>query len=158
MLLNYGELVLVVTPWRYDSPCLVSFEQALYQLPRQRSRELRSWMVKHFKLMLDPPRFDGYTNDDRLETLMLKSLTGQAHTLWSSIKNRNNLGVVGPKSSRGGQDKEITAAQVLSAIREDLSGFPGFSLDDDELKKPAPLSYSWPAPPKSSRYVLQIKQ
>lgn len=157
MLLNYAELVLVVTPWRYDSPSLVSFEQVMYQLPRKRSRELRSWLVKNFKLTLDPPHSDGYTDEDRLEGLMLQSLSGQAHTLWHSIKDRRNLGVVGAKSSKGGQEKEITAAQVLAAIREDLSDFPGFSMGNDVLMKPAPTSYCWPAAPISSCYVLEMK-
>lgn len=158
MLLNYAELVLVVTPWRYDSPSLVSFEQVMYDLPRKRSRELRSWLVKHFKLMLDPPRFDGYTDDNRLEGLMLKSLSGQAHTLWHSIKNRHKLGVMGAKSSRGGQEREINAAQVLAAIRKDLSDFPGFAMDNEELMRPPPTSYCWPAPPMSSCYIMQMKR
>lgn len=59
MLLNYTEFVLVITPARYNTPCPVSFQQKEYQLPRQRGRELRRWLQKHFLLVLDPPGNDG---------------------------------------------------------------------------------------------------
>lgn len=113
--------------------------------------------MNNFKLTLDPPRFDGHTDDSRLKSLMLQCLSGQAHTLWNSIKTRDTLGVVGPNSSIGDQDTEISAASVLDAIREDLSDFPGFSMGDDVLALPAPTSYCWPAAPMSSRYVLRMK-
>lgn len=154
MLLNYAELVLVLTPSRYNSPSLVSFQQVLYKLPRQRSREMRQWLVANFKLLLDPPVDDGYKNDERLNLLMVKSLVGQAHTLWRSVKDRQDLGVVGAKSPK---DRQITHAQVLAAIRDDLADFPGFSLSKDELLQPAPTSYCWPAPPESCNYVLQMR-
>ena len=101
MLLNYAELVLVVTPARYSSPSSVNFQQTVYQLPRQRSREMRCWLLENFRLMLDPPVEDGYNDDERLDALLLKSLLGQAHTLWASVKCRQELGVVGAKSSKG---------------------------------------------------------
>lgn len=154
MLLNYAELVLVLTPCRYNSPPLVNFQQLVYQLPRQRSREIRQWLVKNFQLQIDPPIDDGYEDNERLQALMVKSLVGQAHTLWQSVKHRQDLGVVGAKSSRGGQDRQISHVQVLSAIREDLAEFPGFDFDNDVILQTAPTSYSWPAPPESSRYIL----
>lgn len=155
MLLNYAELVLVVTPARYSSPCLVSFSQTVYQLPRQRSREMRCWLLENFQLMLDPPVQDGYNDEERLDALLLKSLRGQAHTLWASVKRRQELGVVGAKFSEGYRDKQITSSQVLSAISQDLVDFPGFSMWTDKLL--APTSYTWPAPPDSSRYVIRRK-
>lgn len=154
MLLNYTELVLVLTPCRYHSPPLVNFQQVVYQLPRQCSREIRQWLVENFQLRLHPPIGDGYEDNERLNALMLKSLVGQAHTLWQSVKHRQDLGVVGANFSKGGQDREITHAQVLSAIREDLAEFPGFYMGDDVMLQSAPTSYSWPAPPKSSCYIL----
>lgn len=157
MLLNYAELVLVLTPWRYDTPSSVSFEQTMYRLPRQRSREIRSWLVRNFKLTIDPPRFDGHSDEDRLEALMLQSLSGQAHTLWHSLQRRDTLGVVGPNAIKANEESEITAAQVLAAIREDLSDFPGFSMGDDVLAMPAPTSYCWPGAPMSSRYALRMQ-
>lgn len=157
MLLNYAELVLVVTPWRYDSPCLVSFQQPIYQLPRQCSRELRAWLTKNFKLTLEPPGgADGYTDEDRLPALMTKFLHGQACTLWRSIRNRDKLGVVGAISSRHGKENEITPGQVLAAIQSDLSDFPGFSLQPRDLVKP-PSTYCWPAAPGASRFALKLK-
>lgn len=156
MLMNYTELVLVLTPGRYADQSLFNFEQVVYKLPRQRSRQMRSWLVKHFKLVLDPPAVDGYTDDQRLNALLLQSLTGQAHTLWESVKRRPTLGVLGEVVSKGGQDREITPGQVLKAIREDLSGFPGFCLDADVIVKPAPESYCFPVAPKSSRYVIEM--
>jgi len=155
MLLNYAELVLVLTPSRYSSPCPVSFEQTLYGLPRQRSRELRGWLLQNFELVLDPPVQDGYNDKERLEQLLLKSLVGQAHTLWDSVKRREELGVYGVTITKGEKEREITAHQVLSAIEEDLSDFPGFTMWEDE---PAPTSYSWPASPGSSCYVLKSKR
>lgn len=113
------QLVLVATPWHYDTPSLVSFEQVMYKLPCQWSQELHSWLVSKFKLTLDPPCFDGYTDDDRLEALMLKCLSGQAHTLWHSIKNRDTLGVVGAKFacpdvwSLCNADKVITLCNIF---------------------------------------------
>ena len=154
MLLNYAELVLVLTPSRYGSPCPVSFEQTIYRLPRQRSREMRCWLVKNFELVLDPPVHDGYIDQERLEELLLRSLIRQAHTLWDSIKCREELEVYGVKISNGVKEKEVIANQVLSAIKEDLSDFPGFTMWEDE---PAPMLYSWPAPPGSSHYVLKCK-
>lgn len=156
MLLNYAELVLVVTPYLYNSPCLLSFQIPMYRLPRQRSRELRSWLVKNFKLTLEPPGSDGFTDDNRLEALMTKSLCRQASTLWNSIRNRHELGVHGAHCSRNAKDKEISAAQVLAAIQSDLSGFPGFSLEYQSIVEPPP-TYCWPAAPEGSSYALKIK-
>lgn len=155
--MNYAELVLVLTPARYSLPEMFSFENVVFKLPRQRSREIRSWLIKNFQLTLDPPCSDGYTDGNRLECLLLKSLSGQAHTLWHSVKSRQALGVVGEIVFQGGQEREITSGQVLSAIRTDLEGFPGFSMSPQDLLKPAPASYSFPAAPKSSRYALRRK-
>lgn len=155
MLLNYTELVLVVTPARYNTPSPVSFQQMEYQLPRQRGREMRRWLQRHFLLVLDPPVDDGNKDNDRLEALMLKSLLGQAHTLCESLKRRIELGVIGAKASKGGLEKEVTPSRVLRAIGQDLSDFPGFDMWDDELLLPAPNTYAWPAPPNSSSYVLK---
>ena len=107
--------------------------------------------------MLDLPVEDGYNDDKRLDALLLKSLPGQAHTLWASVKCRQELGVVGAKSSKGRRETQITHSQVLSAISKDLLDFPGFSVWKDELLNPAPTLYSWPAPPDSSHYVLRRK-
>lgn len=156
MLMNYTELVLVLTPARYSNPSSFNFENIVYKLPRQRSRELRSWLVKNFQLVLVPPVQDGFTDHNRLEGLLLQSLTGQAHTLWESVKCRPFLGVLGETISKGGQDRQITPGQVLSSIREDLSSFPGFCMDPDVVAKPAPKSYCFPAAPKTSRYVLNM--
>lgn len=157
MLMNYAELVLVVTPSRYSSPCPVSFQDPVYELPRQRSREMRRWAQAHFALVLDPPIDDGYEDETRLEELMLRSLLGQAHTLWDLIKKRHKLGVIGAKASKGGEDKNITPSQVARAIGQDLTEFPGFTTWADEVANPVPTSYSWPAPPESSRYVMKRK-
>ena len=157
MLLNYAELVLVVTPARYSSPSSVNFQQTVYQLPHQRSCKMHCWLLENFRLLLDPPVEDGYNDDERLDALLLKSLLGQAHTLWASVKRRQELGVVGAKSSKGRRETQITHSQVLSAISKDLSDFPGFSMWKDELLNPAPTLYSWPAPPDSSHYVLRRK-
>lgn len=156
MLLNYSELVLVLTPARYVNPSLFNFENVIYQLPRKRSCEMRSWLAKNFQLRLDPPVCDGFTDDTRLTAVLLQSLTGQAHMLWESVKRRAVLGVLGEFVSKGGQDRQIAPAQVLSAIREDLSGFPGFSMGADVVVKQAPPSYCFPLPPKKSRYVLEM--
>ena len=48
MLLNYAELVLVMTPARYSSPSSVNFQQTVYQLPHQRSREMHCWLLENF--------------------------------------------------------------------------------------------------------------
>lgn len=157
MLMNYGELVLVLTPSRYSSPCPVSFQQSLYQLPRLRSRDMRAWVTKHFELVLDPPFDDGQEDHARLEAMMVKFLLGQAHTLWESVKRRQQIGVVGAMSSKRGEEKEIKASQVLSAIGEDLSDFLGLGVWDEELLNPAPALYSWPLPPKGSQYRLRLK-
>jgi len=86
---------------------------------------------------------------------MLKSLVGQAHTLWDSVKRRDKLGVLGPLCSHQGEQGEITPDRVLHAIRSDLCSFSGFRAAwEDELQQPAPTSYSWPACPSSSRFVL----
>lgn len=156
MLLNYTELVLVLTPGRYSNPSLFNFEDVVYKLPRQRSRELRSWLQKNFQLVLDPPVSDGYTDEDRLTGLLLQSLSGQAHTLWASVKQRPVLGVLGEFVSKSGQEKQIAPIQVLTAIREDLSDFPGFSMGTDVVVKQAPQSYRFPQAPKNSRYVVKL--
>lgn len=157
MLANYAELVLVLTPWRYDTPCMVSFDQPLYGLPRERSRELRSWLVKNFELTLDPPVFDDFTNDTRMAALMAKSLSSQACTLFHSIRHRRKLGVCGANATHGDKEKEITPGQVLKALNADLSEFPGFSMSYGELLNP-PSSYCWPSAPHSSRYLLKKKE
>lgn len=156
MLLNYTELVLVLTLARYSNPSLLNFENVIYKLPRKHSRELRLWLAKNFQLCLDPPVRDGYTDDNRLTGLLLQSLSGQAHTLWESVKRRPVLGVLGKFVSKDGQDKQIAPVQVLSAIRADLLGFPGFSMGADVVVKQAPLSYRFPLPLKKSRYVPEM--
>lgn len=113
MLLNYAELVLVVTPSRYNTPCSVSFQQSVYGLPRRRSRQMRRWLVEHFVLVLDPDFDDGYQDDERLERLLLKSVLGQAHTLWAALDRQQDLGVIGATWSKNGSRKrEISSAQV----------------------------------------------
>lgn len=158
MLCNYGELVLVLTPWRYNTPSTVNFQQDFYRLPRQRSREIRRWLNRNFYLTLDPPVPDGFTDQTRLNGLLLQFLSGQAHTLCHSVKQRETLGVLGANASQDGQEKEITHAQVLSAICEDLSSFPGFSLTSKEFLNPAPTSYMFPPPPSSTQYVVRMKK
>jgi len=158
MLLNYSELVLVLTPARYNSPCSVSFQQPLYALPRQRGRAIRQWLLDHFELRVEPPVTDGYSDSDRLASLMLMSLAGQAHTLWDSVKRRNDLGVLGPTYSRKGREGQIPADRVLQAIQGDLSSLHGFNaIWEDELQRSPPTLYSWPACPVASHYVLVRK-
>jgi hypothetical protein len=158
MLLNYSELVLVVTPARYNSPCLLSFQQPLYALPRKRGREIRRWLLDYFELHLEPPASDGCDDTTRLESLMLQSLVKQAHTLWESVRHRDELGVLGPTCLQKSEEREIGADQVLQAIRSDLSSFSGFRVAwEQEIKQSAPTSYAWPACPSSSRYVLVRK-
>lgn len=158
MLLNYAELVLVVTPARYDLPCRVSFQQPLYALPRKRARAIRRWLTKHFELHLNPPTPDGYDDSSRLESLMLRSLVGQAHTLWRSVEQQDELCVLGPTCTQKGKERQIMAEQVVGAISADLSSFPGFKVAwDDELKRAAPSSYVWPACPPLTCYVLVRK-
>lgn len=157
MLMNYTELVLVVTPARYSNSPSFNFENVVYKLPRQRSRELRSWLVKHFQLVLDPPGGDEYTDDDRLQAILLQSLSGQAHTLWNSVKRRPFLEVLGEVVFKDGQDRQIGSAQVLTAIRTDLASFPDFTMGTDVIVQQAPSSYSFPAAPQNSRYVLKMR-
>lgn len=154
--MNYTELVLVLTPARYSNLPSFNFGNVVYRLPRQRTRQLRSWLVKNFQLLLDPPGCDGHTDDDRLDAMLLQSLSGQAHTLWDSVKGRPALGVLGEVITKDGQDRQITAAQVLAAIRKDLLGFPGFTMGPDIIAKQAPTSYRFPAAPKNSRYVIKM--
>lgn len=113
--------------------------------------------MRHFILVLDPPVDDGHKDDDRLEALMLKSLLGQAQTLWTSLKRKQTLGVITATASKGGLDKEVTASRVLCAIGQDLSDFPGFNKWKEQLLLPAPTTYTWPTPPDSSCYVLKRK-
>ena len=175
MLLNYSELVLVITPQRYGNSPSHTFDHSLYRLPRQRGRAIRRWLVNHFQLTLSPPAVDGFSDATRLEGLMLRSLVGQARTLWDSVERRHELGVVGSmyykERSKGEEDEEgegedenedgeheveISADEVLEAIRCDLSSFPGFmEAWDKELGNPVPVSYRWPIPPKGSHYVMK---
>ncbi|KIK58435.1 hypothetical protein GYMLUDRAFT_246135 [Collybiopsis luxurians FD-317 M1] len=116
-------------------------------------------------LVLDPPTADGYTNESRLEALMLKSLVGQTHTLWDSINCCNELGVVGPTYKELEEDKDgdegknegeenattVTAQQVLHAIQQDLFSYPGFKLLwGQTLLEIPPPTYVWPPAPKGS--------
>ena len=158
MLLNYAELVLVLTPARYNLPCPVNFQQPLYGLPRKRARAIRRWLVDHFELRLEPPVADGCDDSNRLGVLMLKSLVGQAHTLWDSVERRDEVGVLGPTYSHKGTEKEITSQRVLHAIITDLSSFSGFvAAWEDQLNRSVSKTYSWPPCPGSSRYVLTRK-
>jgi hypothetical protein len=158
MLLNYVELALVLTPARYNSPSPVSFQQAMYKLPRSCGRIIRHWLVNNFEMILDPPVSDGYEDETRLEGLMLTSLVGQAHTLWDSVKRRDELGVDGPTCLKGGREMEINQSQVLDAIQRDLSSFPHFKRSwPKELRQPVPKSYCWPVAPASSCYKLRLK-
>lgn len=135
---------------------MYNFEDVVYRLPRQRGRELRSWLRKNFQLVLEPPVIDGYTDEDRLTGLLLKSLSGQAHTLWASVKQRPVLGVLGEYILKNGEEKQIAPIQVLTAIREDLADFPGFSMGTDVVVKLAPQSYRFPPAPNNSRYVVKL--
>lgn len=110
---------------------------------------------KHFLLVLEPPVNDGHADEGRLGALLLRSLLGQAHTLLESIKRRRKLGVLGPTAVKADQDINITPSRVLSAINQDLSSFPGFGMWKEQLLKSAPLTYSWPVAPSSSRYILK---
>lgn len=157
MLLNYAELALVLTPLRYCAPTSFTFDSVVFKSPRQRSRKIRSWLVENFQLTLDPPVCDGYTDENRLSALLLKSLSGQIHLLWHSVKHRPALGVMGEMVIQGDQERQITSVQVLSAINKDLADFPGFSMDPEDFLKPPPLSYCFPAAPKSSRYAVRMK-
>ena|SRR5579875_2349281 len=154
-LLNYAEFSLVVNPKRYSSPSPVSFQQPLYQLPRERGRAIRSWLEANFVLELDPS-VEGEKAD--LRRLMLKSLVGQAHTLLDSVQRSDELGVLGAAYEKGSEEKTITGKQVLQAIRQDLFSFPGFRRSwEEQLQQQAPKLYSWPDPPKPSRYILKLK-
>ncbi|KAE9386725.1 hypothetical protein BT96DRAFT_948906 [Gymnopus androsaceus JB14] len=97
---------------------------------------LLNYAELNFELGLDPPVHDGYSDKERLKELLLKLLLGQAHTLWDSVKHREELGVYRATISKGEKEKEITAHQVLSAIKGNLSNFPGFTMWEDE---PAPM-------------------
>lgn len=157
MLCNYAELILVLTPSRYCQGSLIGFRQSVFGLPRRRSRQIRFWLIKHFQLVLVPPSLDGLTDENRLQVVLLRFISDQTHTLWASVKRRQEIGVVGAMHVKEGQEVEITAAQVLAAIREDLAGFPGFCMGAPELSKPAPPTYRFPAAPPRSRYVLRRK-
>ena len=158
MLLNSSELVLVVTPARYDSPCCVNFQQPLYALPRKRGQENHHWILQHFELHLAPPAADGYDDTTRLESLMLESLVEQTHTLWDSVKRRDEIGVLGPTCSQKGKEREIDADRVLQAICSDLFSFSGFKEAwMDAAHQLASTSYAFPACPPSSRYILVCK-
>lgn len=87
-LLNFAELVLVLTPSRYNIPCLVSFTQTVYGLPRKRSREIRRWLQANFILVMDPPGDDGYDDDTRLEEMSLDWFLQHAHLLLDSVRWR----------------------------------------------------------------------
>jgi hypothetical protein len=153
--LNYAEFSLVVNPARYSSPSPVSFQQPLYKLPRERARQMRRWLEANLILELDPP-VDG--ENTSLRDLMLKSLVGQAHTLLDSVQRSDELGVLGAAYQKGTEEKFITGNQVLQAIRHDLFSFPGFrKFWEEELSHPAPELYSWPDPPKPSRYIMKLK-
>ncbi|KAF5361225.1 hypothetical protein D9757_013232 [Collybiopsis confluens] len=158
MLLNYSELVLVLTPARYAPHSLLSFSQNLYGSPKQRGRAIRRWLVKNFELVLDPPFPDGLDNTNRLNRLMLQSLVGQAHTLWDSVARQEELGVMGSTFKQGRMEEEISPDRVLEAICQDLASFPGFATSwQEQLAKPVPNSYCWPAAPAGSRYVMRAK-
>ena len=164
MLLNYAELVLVVTPSRYDPASSISFRDNLYRKPRECSRALRRWILKHFELTLDGSRNDEYTNSDRLESLMLKSLVQQAHLLWHSVQNRDALGVLGSTylvQNDGSEwvDQEISAEEVAEAITNDLSSFPGFTSAWKTAihNSSPPASYRWPQAPKDMKYIVRFK-
>jgi hypothetical protein len=164
MLLNYSELALITTPSRYNSPCLLNFEQPLYRLPRQCGREIRGWLLENFQLFLDPPVRDGFDDEGRLKALLRKTLLGQAHKLWDDLKRRDELDAFGPvcviaaKETGDEATQEITANQVLAAILEDLSGTPDFDFSahwSEQTRNSAPPSYAWPTPPAGSKYVLK---
>ncbi|KAF5343519.1 hypothetical protein D9757_014940 [Collybiopsis confluens] len=158
MLLNYSELVLVLTPARYAPHSLLSFSQNLYGSPKQRGRAIRRWLVKNFELVLDPPFPDGLDNTNRLNRPMLQSLVGQAHTLWDSVARQEELGVMGSTFKQGRVEEEISPDRVLEAICQDLASFPGFATSwQEQLAKPVPNSYCWPAAPAGSRYAMRAK-
>lgn len=158
MLLNYVELVRVVTPRRYEKAYINTPEGVVYQIPRKCGRALRRWLVRNFQLALDPPVDDGYTDKTRLGSLMTRSLMGQCHTLLDSIKRSKQIGVFRATVERDGAEKEITTAQVQSVLLSDLSSFPRFKEAwKAELQRDAPSTYRFPRPPGSSAYIVQFK-
>lgn len=124
-LLNFAELVLVLTPSRYNIPCLVSFQQTVYGLPRKRSREIRRWLQANFILVLDPPDDDGYEDDTRLAEMSLDWFLQHAHLLLDSVRRREERGVFGAKCFDGHQQQEISADQVYNALCQDIATFIG---------------------------------
>ena len=145
MLLNYTELALIVNPSRYDTPCTVTFQQALYKLPQEHGWEMHCWLVKNFVLELDPPTPDQMMS---LESLMLNSLMGQAHTLLQSIRRSEELGVLGAAFNKRGQEWDVTDKEVLNVIQQDLFAFPGFKQAWNKWQGTlAPELYSCPTPP-----------
>ncbi|KIK51249.1 hypothetical protein GYMLUDRAFT_64930 [Collybiopsis luxurians FD-317 M1] len=160
MLLNYAELVSVVTPARYDSLELETFDPKPYLLPHKCARELRRWLCRHFQLTLEPPADDGHRDAERMEAILETSLLCQAHKLWTDVKQHAKLAVVGSTCSRLRKSKEvveeITAAQVKDAIDSDLSDFPRFSERwPIETMKTPPPSYAFPSPLNGCRYVVK---
>ncbi|KIK50397.1 hypothetical protein GYMLUDRAFT_253036 [Collybiopsis luxurians FD-317 M1] len=93
-----------------------------------------------------------------MEAILETSLLRQAHKLWTDVKQRAKLAVVGSTCSRLRKSKEvveeITAAQVKDAIDSDLSDFPRFSEQwPIETMKTPPPSYAFPSLPDGCRYV-----
>lgn len=151
VLLNYSELVLAVTPSRYSLP---GFDKR-FKLPRDRGREIRVWLSKHFVLTLEPP-LDDADDDARLDVFLLTSLIQQAHQLTDDFRRAQELSVIGPEVDDG--EDEITAQSVMEVITEDLSSFPSFkSCWKAQLACIPPSSYRLPAPPSGTSYVVKRK-
>ena len=64
---------------------------------------------QHFKLHFALPAADGYDVTTKLESLMLESLVEQTHTLWDSVKCRDEIGVLRPTCSQKGKERENDA-------------------------------------------------
>jgi hypothetical protein len=155
MLLNYSELVSVLTPARYASTSRTAFAEV--EIPRRRGREVRDWLTLNFELTLDPPGDKEYGDVVDLKGLLLNSLLEQAHKLCDDMKRRNALGVSGSSYWKDGVQEEITSQQVVDAVVADLAFIPSFqTLWTAEIAKEPPSSYSL-TPPNGHRYLLRQK-
>ncbi|KIK53533.1 hypothetical protein GYMLUDRAFT_250345 [Collybiopsis luxurians FD-317 M1] len=154
MLLNFSELVSVVTPSRYNEAD--GFDNTAFKIARQHGRELRKWLNEHFILSLVPPSKNRQQDTDVLGTLLVNSLAQQVHKLLHNIQRWDSLGVSSSTYvDEKDVEREITAVQVQRAILNDLSDVPSFKeLWSTENRKEPPSSYCLPLPPAGTRYIV----